>query len=104
MKTPPFFLLAALLFWGWRTNLLPWAALMGVLLELPNFIRGRWGFTETELKRIWDICMLMVVGEVVILMSAQDLVWGQISFKFFQWLPIPLYLMMLAQAYGNQPT
>lgn len=101
MKPPPFLMGAAILFWGWRSGLFVWAAIMAVILELAHFVDTHWEFSESEFKRVWDLCMLMVVGEVVILLSAEDRVWGQLSFKFFQWLPVPLFPMMLAQVYGS---
>jgi len=103
-KTPPLFLACAILFWGWRAELLWWAAPMAALLELSNVIAARWEFTEKELRRVWDLCMLLWVGELVLLVADRDLLWGQKSFKFFQWLPIPLYPMMLAQVFGNMTT
>jgi hypothetical protein len=98
------FLACALLFWGWRAELLAWAIPMAVILELSNVIAARWEFTEKELRNVWNLCMLLLVGEVVLLLSNQDLQWGQRSFKYFQWLPVPVYLIVLAQVFGNRTT
>ena len=101
MKTPPFLMAAALLFWGWRTELLLWAIPLALILELARLVPTRWEFTLTDLKRVFDLCCLLVGGEAVILLSAQDRVWGEMSFKFAQWLPFSLFPIMLAQAYGS---
>ena len=45
-KTPPFLLLAALLFWGWQSGFLLAGALVGVVLESARFIKARWDLTE----------------------------------------------------------
>ncbi len=102
MKPPLFLIGLALLFWGWRTDLLIWGVLMAVLIEAAQFVESRLDFSLKDLCRIWDLSTVMAVGEAAILISSQDR--GQISFKFFQWLPVSLFLMMLAQVYGNQET
>ena len=42
MKTPPFLLFAALLFWGWQSGMLPVGALAGVVLEAARTFKWRW--------------------------------------------------------------
>ena len=41
MRTPPFLLGVALLFWGWQAGFLMWAALMALVLILrPSGLTG----------------------------------------------------------------
>ena len=41
MKPPPFLLGAALLFWGWQSDLLVPGIVMATVLEGARFIKGR---------------------------------------------------------------
>ena len=61
MKTPPFLLFAALLFWGWQSGFLLTGALMGLLLESPRFIRWRWELEDSDFNRIWSFCVLLAL-------------------------------------------
>jgi hypothetical protein len=99
MKPPRFLIGATLLFWGWQTGLLAWAAPMAVLAELHQLFSARWEFSIADLKRIWNLCILLALGEIVILYSSEDL--GQIALKFTQWLPLALFPIALAQIYGT---
>jgi len=99
MKTPPGLLGAALLFWGWQTGLLLWAAPMAILLEGARVFSVRWEFEITDLKRIWNLCAVLFFGMGIVLYSSEAAV--RVPLKFTQWLPFPFFPMMLAQAYGN---
>ncbi len=55
LKTPPFMLAAAILFWGWQTQMLGLAALMAVLVEVSHWIKWRVEFTLPDFNRIWDL-------------------------------------------------
>ena len=99
MKTPHGLLGAALLFWGWQTGLLLWAAPMALLLEAARFVTTRWVFSITDLKRIWNLCAVLFFGAGIVLYSSEETV--RVPLKFAQWLPFPFFPMMLAQAYGN---
>ncbi len=59
MKTPPFLLGAALLFWGWQSDFLLVGLAMGVLLELPRFVRFRWDLDDADFSRIWGFCAVL---------------------------------------------
>ena len=61
MKTPPFLLLAALLFWGWQSGFFLAGAIMGIVLESARFIAARWDLDDTDFNRIWSFCVLLVV-------------------------------------------
>jgi protein-glutamine gamma-glutamyltransferase len=59
MKTPPFLLLAALVFWGWQSHLLIFGAVMGVILESARFIKVRWDLSTDDFRRLWNFCALL---------------------------------------------
>jgi protein-glutamine gamma-glutamyltransferase len=57
--TPPFLLLAALLFWGWLSGLLLFGAIMGVVLESSRFIKVRFDLSAEDFRRLWNFCGLL---------------------------------------------
>jgi hypothetical protein len=72
MNTPPFLLGAALLFWGWQAGLLWLGLLLAVALESPRWLRARWEFAQTDLDRIWNLCVLLFFGAFVVVFVAND--------------------------------
>lgn len=99
MKTPRFLLGATLLFWGWQSGLLLWATPMAILLEASFFIHTRWDFSTADLKRIWNLCVVLFFGMGIILYSSEEI--ANVALKFAQWIPFPFLPIMLAQAYGS---
>jgi hypothetical protein len=100
MKTFPFLMGGALLFWGWETRLFLLGLVMAAVLEGSRFIRLRWEFTNTDLNRICDLCLVLFVGAGLVLYSTEDRL--IFIFKFAQWLPMVFFPIMLAQAYGTR--
>ena len=100
MRTPPFMMAAALLFWGWQNNHLVWAAPMAAALESARLARRRWEFSDGDLARIWYLCLAILGGISLILYSTQDRM--VFVFKFAQMLPVSFLPIMLAQAYGDR--
>ena len=72
MKTPPFLLGAAILFWGWQTGLLVFAVIMAAILEGARFIPRRWDFSQTEFNRVWDLCGILFAGAMIYAFVAND--------------------------------
>ena len=62
MKTPPFLLFAALLFWGWQSGLLLVGALAGAALEAARWLKWRWDFDDADFNRLWSLCVLVFVA------------------------------------------
>ena len=60
MKTPPYLLGIAILFWGWRTDFLIFAFCMAVIIEGARFLEFRWQFTEKDFNRIADMSAVIV--------------------------------------------
>jgi protein-glutamine gamma-glutamyltransferase len=98
MKPPPLIVGAALLFWGWRVDLIAIAAVAAGLLELSNGIKGRWDFTSKEFSRLWDVCTVIFLGVAAYLRFAEEVT--SAAYKFFQWLPLIFYPMALGYLYS----
>ena len=72
MKTPPFLLGAAVLFWGWQTGLFAFALIMAVVVEGARFIPRRWDFSQTDFNRVWDLCGILFAGAMIYAFIAND--------------------------------
>ena len=101
MRTPPWLMGGALLFWGWENGLLLWGALLAAAVEGARLTRTRWEFSNADLNRISDLCWALVVGTALLLYSTEEnrLL---LVYKLAQWLPVCFCPLMLAQAYGNR--
>lgn len=121
MKTPPFLLFAALLFWGWQSGYLLAGAAMGAVLELARFIRFRWELDEADFSRIWTLCVLLNVMLAAYVFTSGEggalagWLHGQPADKaadaaapnptrFLCWLPMTTFALMLAQAFNRRPS
>jgi hypothetical protein len=103
MRTPPWLIGGALLFWGWENGWMLWGALLAAALEGSRLTRTRWELSNTDLNRISDLCWALVVGAGLLLYSTVDNR-ALLVFKLAQWLPVCFCPLMLAQAYGNRAT
>ena len=123
MKTPPFLLGAALLFWGWQAGHLAEGAAMAAVLEGARFIKARWDFTDEDFRRIWTFCALLLLGAAVYAFTADG---GPSDLRGFlqspsyaiernagntiartiaaliRWLPMIFFLFMAAQAFSSR--
>ncbi len=91
--------LASLLLWGWQTDYLFYAIIMGVLLELPYFIKWRIEFSEKDINQLADlsgILFFIVTVYVFVNYSFQGI------YKILELLPFALVILMLAQNYSMQ--
>src|SRR5579859_7705843 len=119
IKTPPFLLLAALLFWGWQSGLLPAGAVMGIILESAQFIKARWELSDTDLRRIMTFCTILTLATAVYAFTSNEeggslsglfsgpaaarnatLTSVRASSAFFRWLPMTLFLFVAAQSFS----
>lgn len=121
MKTPPFLLGAALLFWGWQTEFRPEAVVMALVLESSRFIKARWEFSDDEFARIWTFSFVLLLAAVIYafnnnggpsgfsellenpnVMSERDA--GNASTMtadaLFRWLPMIFFLFVAAQTFS----
>ncbi|HXJ74751.1 MAG TPA: transglutaminase domain-containing protein [Candidatus Dormibacteraeota bacterium] len=123
-RVPPFLLGATLLFWGWQTGSLWLGALTALLLESPRVMSTRWAFAQTDLDRIWNLCVLLVFASLVVAFASNDGVstitslmesqtlsarsqalskTARPAFMVFEWMPLTLLPMVLAQLFGERP-
>ncbi len=123
MKTPPFLLGAALLFWGWQTGFLAVSAVLALALEAARFIKARWEFSDEDFSRIWLFCSLATLAATVYAFTTND---GPASFRgllqdpsltaqnlasssstrtaisIIRWLPLAFFLFVAAQIYSSR--
>ncbi|HEV2693062.1 MAG TPA: transglutaminase domain-containing protein, partial [Verrucomicrobiae bacterium] len=121
MKTPPFLLLATLLFWGWYTDFLLVGAIMGAVLESARFTKFRWDLDDADFNRIWSFCFLLIVVLVVYVYTNNDqgglggilhanspsaaVKSGALTAtRFWRWLPMTTFAFIFAQAYNERPS
>jgi protein-glutamine gamma-glutamyltransferase len=119
IKTPPFLLLAVLLFWGWQSGLLPAGAVMGLILESARFVKVRWELSDADFRRILTFCTVLLLATAVYAFTSNEeggslsglmrgpaaarnatLTSVRASSAFFRWLPMTLFLFMAAQTFG----
>ena len=124
MKTPPFLLAAALLFWGWQTGFLAVGIIMGVTLESSRWIRARWELSDGDFARIWAFCVLLSFAALILAFSnsggpanfsrlfenpnfTSERLAGNISaltaIAFIRWLPMIFFLFIAAQMFSPRP-
>jgi hypothetical protein len=122
MKTPPFLLFAALLFWGWQSNWLLVGALAGVVLEAALVFKRRLDLEDADFHRLWSFSILVLValGGYVFTNSTEG---GGLAGVFhrasvhnaaaaatqhfisvFRWLPLIFFPFMAAQIYNVRPS
>ena len=121
MKTPPFLIFAALLFWGWLSDFLWAGAALGALLEISRFVKFRWELDDTDFNRIWSFCVLLNVVLVVYVFTNNDeggmgaMLHGHTavavanstvltSIRFLRWLPLTTFPFLLVQVFNARPT
>lgn len=123
MKTPPFLLGAALIFWGWQSSLLIPGILMGFILESARFVSLRWDMTETDFRRAANFCTLLAFAMVIYAFanneegdSIMDLFHGAQAFhnatvttartatSFLRWLPLIFFLIVGMQIFSTGET
>ena len=101
MNTPPFLLAAACALWAWQTGQWVVAAVVALALEAPRLVPLRWRVAQAHFNRLADFCSVMLVAVAAYLY----LTFGNPRAipLLFQWLPVVLLPLVLAQAWGNQP-
>lgn len=106
MSTPPLLLGATLLFWGWQTGLLPFGAGLALVLEGSRLVARRWELSRADFNRVSDLCTVVLLGMVAYLFSVAtgapqtSEAWRGFT-VIFQWLPLALAPLMIAQAYST---
>ena len=96
-SAPPFLMMAGLLLWGWQTNYLIYAFFMGILLELPAFIKWRIDFSDKDVNQVADLSGILFFVVIVYIFFNYSF-YG--IFKILGLLPFSLYLIMLTQRFS----
>lgn len=125
MKPPPFLLGAALLFWGWQSDLFGVGALMAVALEGSRVFKSRWDFSDDDFRRVWQLCTLLFLGGAVYAFTTNEgpsafgsllqdptvtaqrdagLSSARTAAALFRWLPIIFYPFILTQMFSTRET
>lgn len=122
MKTPPFLLLATLLFWGWQSGMLLVGAVAGVGLETARVFKGRWDLEDVDFNRIWSFCVLVVVALAGYIFTTNDeggglggMFHGAVvhnasvsstvtTTTVLRWLPLTFFPFIAAQVYNLRPS
>ncbi len=100
MKTPPLLMGATLIFWGVMADVVGYAAVMAVMLELAHVPKIRRRFPEADLKRITDLCTLIFVCLLVIQIVADRSLAAILN--TLVWTPTAFFLLMLFAAYNTE--
>ena len=95
---PPLLTLACLLIWGWRTDFLLFGLVMGILLELPAFIRWRIDFSDKDVNQIVDLSGLLFFIATIYLFVNYG---ARGIYKVLETAPFTLFLMLLTQRYST---
>ena len=94
---PPGLILAGLLVWGWQTPYMVYAIIIGLILELPLFIKWRIDFTDKDINQLADlsgVLFFIITVYVFVNYSFEGI------YKILELLPFALLLLMLVQNYG----
>ncbi len=102
MSPPPLLLSAAVLFWGWQSGQWVVAIAAAALLETPRHFRGtRFALEAKDFNRIADFCVVLiaVLGVYLYFTFGNP----RAVTLLFQWLPLALLPLALAQAWSTAP-
>lgn len=123
MRTPRLLMGAGLVFWGWQTGLLWVGVAAALILESASLCRVRWAFSQSDLDRVWNLCVaLFLGGTIYAFFSGENLsVMGDLLrdnspssrlatlnqskrsfFQLLELLPLVFLPIALAQVFGEQ--
>jgi len=101
VNTLPLLLAGACALWGVQTGQWIIAAAAAVALEAPRVLPLRWNVEQAHFNRLSDFCSVLVVAVALYLYFT----YGNPRWLFllFEWMPVLLLPLALAQAWGNLP-
>ena len=123
MKAPPLLIGAALVFWGWQTDLLIPGVVMAVILESARFVKTRWELSNEDFSRIWTFCTLLfmataaygftagsgparlgewVTGGGFSAGNAVGNATAKTAVMVIRWLPMAFFLFIAAQVFSDR--
>jgi hypothetical protein len=99
MATPPGLLACACVLWAAQTGQWLIAAAVAVSLEAPRLVSLRWNIAQAHFNRLSDFCSVLIVA----IAGYLYVTFGnpRALMLLFQWLPVLLLPLALAQAWGN---
>ena len=100
MNTPPLYIGAILLFWGYEAQQLILAAVMAAFVEGSRVFKLRWDFKDDDFNRASDLSILGLIG-----LGTYRLLTGWYNHPAWMmviWLPVVLLPMFLAQVYSHR--
>jgi protein-glutamine gamma-glutamyltransferase len=99
MATPPGLIACACALWASQTGQWLIAAAVAAALEAPRVFSLRWAIAQAHFNRLSDFCSVLIVATAGYLY----LTFGnpRALMLLFQWLPVLLLPLALAQAWGN---
>ncbi len=99
MATPPGVLAAACALWAAQTGQWLIGACAAVALEAPRLVALRWNIAQAHFNRLSDFCSVLIVATAGYLYVT----FGnpRALMLLFQWLPVLLLPLALAQAWGS---
>ena len=104
MTRPPGLLGAALLFWGWQTGLVIFAAVIAVILEGSHIVSHRWDFNRSDFNRVADLCTLVFLAMAAYLFANRGVALppgaSLAILVLFTWLPLAFAPLVVSQAYS----
>jgi hypothetical protein len=98
MRTPPYLIGATLVFWSWQTGHWLFGLGCAVVAELARTVKWRWDFSEAEMCRVWDLCMILFAVVALYSYAITDLAVG--SYRVIPWAPVLLFPFLAANAYS----
>lgn len=102
MKIPPFFIGAAVFFWGVQTGNPILGLLLFVILESVLVVKTRFALTDEDFIKIADLSSLLLIGSVaLVLLNYEPRSFLRLTAS---WLPLTLAPLMLAQLYSEGDT
>ncbi|MBL1142444.1 MAG: transglutaminase domain-containing protein [Proteobacteria bacterium] len=89
--------MASMLLWGWQTEFLIYAVIMGILLEVPFFIKWRINFNDKDINQLADLSGILFFITIIYVFVTHSF---QGIYKILELLPFALFILMLAQNYS----
>lgn len=99
MKTPPYLVGVALLFWGWHVGLLGYAAVMALIIEAVRWVPWRLQVAEKDFNRTTDFTS---VGFVVVIIYQFDTYAFHAIYAILELLPLVLFVLFAVQLYSTE--
>jgi transglutaminase-like putative cysteine protease len=99
VNTPPGLVGAALVFWGWQAGLLLFAVPLALALEAARLVRWRWELAPSDVRRIADLCRLVLGALAVYLWATRGT--ARTVLGLVEWFPLAVFPLVACQAYGH---